>query len=259
MARMPAVAAADQPAQPAGTDSTLPSLSTITNSATHQPIQPAQVNPEQSNNPAVDTDSNTPKQSSQAQSTSGAQQRVPSEGPSNLALLYQEFGLPSPLPWIAPIQGASSSSSLLQPFASTPGTLDTMTPSVQLGFAAPIHATQGSNNYQVPPSSSALAQPPTIMSAVAPAVVGPAQAEFQARAVAAAAPTRNPNNGTHSTRLHICAACHGTFMFWSQLQYHLDECGHYMCSVCRRMFSSRFDLNDHLDKCGHRTRPARGR
>ena len=76
------------------------------------------------------------KQSSQAQSTSGAQQRVPSGCPSNLALLYQGFGLPSPRPSIAPRQGALSSSSLLQPFASTSGILETMTLSVQLGLSA---------------------------------------------------------------------------------------------------------------------------
>lgn len=261
MARMPKAAATDQPAQLVETNPDIPSLSTITTNATHQPIQPAQVNSEHSDTPAVDTDSSSQEPSSQAQSASGAQPHVPSEGPSNLALLYQEFGLPSPLPSIAPIQGAPSSSSLLQPPASIPGISNSMTSSIQSGFLAPLDAAHGSNNHQVPPSSSDLAQPPNIMSSVAPAVVSLAQAGFQAPTVAAAAAaamTRNLNNRTQSTRLHICAACQETFRVWSELQYHLDECGHYLCSICRRMFSTRFDLNRHLDSSGHRTRP-RGR
>ena len=226
----------------AGSDSPFPSLSTIINNATHRPIEAAQVDSEQSNNHAFDNDSNTPKQPSQAQSTPGAQ-RVPSDVPSNVALLYQEFGLPSPLPWIAPMQGASSSPYLLQSFASTSGILDTMAPSVQWGFAAPI------TPLQVPKSIRCLRAHQPLHSRLPSRLQYLPQLPVPLMQGSGRAPIKNwINNGTHGSCIHICMACYGTR---SQLQYHLDECGHYMCSVCHRMSSSRFDLNDHLDKSGH--------
>lgn len=259
MARMPQVVVTDQSAQPAQPAETNPDLASLATNATNQPIQPAQAGPEHSNPPAVDTDSSAQEQTSQAQPTSGAQQHAPSEGPSNLAPLHQYYGLPSPLPSIAPVQGAPSSSFLLRLSASIPGTSDTVTPSVQLGFPAPLDAAQGSNNHQVPPSSSALAQPPLIMPTVAPAAFSPAHVGSQAQAVAAAAPTGTFNHGNPGMGTHSCAVCNEAFRLASELRHHREQSGHYLCSRYGLRFDSRAALNRHLYFRGHWTRPARGR